>query len=98
VSRQSTSFSDEEIHLLDEMFRILIRGGDARRLVRNRAFANVMRKVSAMKERAKALKPQSTSILPPPLPDDADQDYDPDYSEGNQLGALNPGEMADDGG
>lgn len=96
--RQSTSFSDEEIQLLDELFRILLRGGDARRLVRNRAFANVMRKVLSMKERAQAAKPPSTGILPPPLPEDEDSDYDPDYSEGNQLGALNPGEMADDGG
>lgn len=95
--RQSTSFSEEEVAFLDELFRILLRGGDASRLIRNRSFANVMRKIHAMKGRIPLKKHAGgTGILPPP-PEDDDPDYDPDYSEGNQLGALNPGELPDEG-
>lgn len=83
--RLSTSFSEEEVLFLDELMRLMTRGGDPSIILRNRSFAGVARKVLAMKERfsKKADKPV--------------EEYDP-YGEGNQLGALNPGEEPDDGG
>lgn len=52
--RFSTSFSEEEIAFLDGLLRTLLRGGDASMFVRSRSFANVMRKVVAMKEKVGA--------------------------------------------
>lgn len=85
--RLSTSFSEEEILFLDELMRLMSRGGDPSIILRNKSFAGVARKVLAMKERfaKKADKPVE------------EEEYDP-YGEGNQLGALNPGEEPDDGG
>jgi hypothetical protein len=61
--RFSTSFSEEEISFLDGLLRTLIRGGDATMFVRNKAFANVMRKVLSMREKVSSngMPPTETS-------------------------------------
>ncbi len=49
--RVSTSFSEEEIQFLDELFKILTRGGDPKLLLRAKALPGLMRKVVAARER-----------------------------------------------
>lgn len=49
--RVSTSFSEEEIRFLDELFKVLTRGGDVRLLLRAKALPGLMRKVVSARER-----------------------------------------------
>lgn len=98
--RLSTSFSEEEVAFLDGLLRVLLRGGDASMFVRHHAFASVMKKVIAMKE--KVANPGIRGVkaklhVTDEVGDMDEKDYDPEYSEGNQLGALNPGEAPDEG-
>lgn len=46
----STSFSEAEIHALDELLSKLRRGADVRQILRSPAIANVMKKVETMKQ------------------------------------------------
>jgi hypothetical protein len=55
-NRASVSFSHDEIVLFDEILRVLLRGGDPRTMVRNPAFAGLMKKASTMRARIEHLK------------------------------------------
>lgn len=46
---KGTTFREDEITLLNELFATLNRGGDPRILMRNPAYASVVRKFMAMK-------------------------------------------------
>jgi hypothetical protein len=52
----SNSFSEDEIRLLADICRILLRGGDPRQLVRVPAFKQIVRKQEAMSLRMKEFK------------------------------------------
>lgn len=60
--RISTSFSEEEVHLMDDLFKILLRGGDARILMRSKALPGLMKKIIAARERLG----QPMPVEPPP--------------------------------
>ncbi len=47
----SQSFNEDEVVLLGQLLETLLRGGDTRTLVRHQAYANLVRKTQAMKQR-----------------------------------------------
>jgi hypothetical protein len=52
----SQSFSEAEVLLLDSLIKLILRGGDARQLVRSEAAASLMRKCASMKAAIEKLK------------------------------------------
>ncbi len=70
AARISNSFTDGEIKILDFVVTTLLRGGDARAVVRNEAFRGLARKVQGMKQRVeeKRGRPMTPLQLAPPPP------------------------------
>jgi hypothetical protein len=53
----------DEIELLDQILRVLLRGGDTRVLVRHSAFKGLVRKASVMQRRATFVVAQRAAKL-----------------------------------
>lgn len=59
----SQSFTEDEVKWLEQVMRIMLRGGDPKALLRHReTFASLARKVQAMRRRVESVKAQRAAL------------------------------------
>lgn len=62
-SRASTSFSGAEVTVLDSIFSTLLRGGDAKLLLRSGPGQSLMQKFSSLRKRIEAAEISGKSVV-----------------------------------